>query len=243
MIKRVLISTLGETPCVVTEAIDILKNEGKMVDEIFLITTSDPNTLESADLLKTHIPKYYKNKIIINSLQIDSYKDIINPKSARKFMKLCYQALGKFKNEDAEIYVCISGGRKTMSALITLAVQIYGANELFHLTIKDVDENLEKECNIKNITPIKKNIEILDRILHPPTEKINIIRMPYVGLFLWIYDLIKALKNEPVTDKKIIESLDIYFSKGETGEKNKKLLAGLLQIVLDIIEKDFLMID
>ena len=53
--KRVLISTLGTSPPVVTEALDILKKEGKKVDKVVILTTSDPDTQNASDLLQEHI--------------------------------------------------------------------------------------------------------------------------------------------------------------------------------------------
>jgi len=84
--RRVLISTLGESPGVVTEAIDLLKSNGINLDKVLIISTVDMDAQGSMDLLLEHIPEYYGIEpenvlpIYINGIynDIDSTEAVVN---------------------------------------------------------------------------------------------------------------------------------------------------------------------
>lgn len=59
---NVLLATLGETPAVVTEAIDALQAQGIDVHAVQVLTTMDVYAQEALDLLSEHIPRYYKER-------------------------------------------------------------------------------------------------------------------------------------------------------------------------------------
>jgi CRISPR-associated protein Csx14 len=199
--KRVLISTLGESPPVVTEALDILKSEGKKIDQVVLLTTIDSHTEESANLLIKHIFKIYQGTNIY-PISIEAYGDIDSEKALLDFMiKACGVLRDNIKREN-EVFVSIAGGRKTMSALMMLAVQIYGAKELFHIIVDDPE--LEERSRITQLRKFSEREQ--NEILHPDLRKIKIVRMPFIGLFPWIGDIVKILKGGQ-TDKKEIREL------------------------------------
>lgn len=202
--KKVLISTLGETPSVITESLDVLKDKGIKIDEVVLLTTMDSDTEESLNLLYEHIREYYGISNIYSE-QTKAYNDIDNENSLMEFMENACKTLKKYRDMDSEIYVSIAGGRKTMSALMTLAVQIYGAKELFHVIV--TDSELEKKSNIGYLRSFPKDERV--KFLHPPKDIIKIVRMPFIGLFPWISDITKALKGETV-EKKEVKELLIY---------------------------------
>ena len=60
--KKVLLATLGETPVVVTEAIDHLKEDGIRIDNVVILTTRDTDAQDSLALLSEHIPAYCRTK-------------------------------------------------------------------------------------------------------------------------------------------------------------------------------------
>ncbi|MCG2738565.1 MAG: CRISPR-associated ring nuclease [Thermoplasmatales archaeon] len=209
----------------VTEALDFLtKERGIKIDEVVLLTTIDSNAEESLNLLITHIPEHYKISSIFSE-QTTAYDDIDDEKSLMEFMEISCKVLKKYKGSD--VYVSIAGGRKTMSALMTLAVQIYGAKELFHVIVKD--QNLEKESNINRLRHFPNNEKI--KFLHPDKKNITIIRMPFIGLFPWISDIIKALKGGAVERKEIRELL----VSNDLIKDNKPTDIG--KTLLDILDK------
>jgi len=58
-VKKLLLATLGESPAVVTEAIDRLRADGVHVDYVVLLTTNDTYSELAANLLIEHLPGYY----------------------------------------------------------------------------------------------------------------------------------------------------------------------------------------
>lgn len=200
--KKVLISTLGESPPVVTEALDILKNEGKKIDSVVLITTIDSDTQESVDLLTEHLYKQQAG-LQVQPVLIKSYYDIDSQGAVLEFMINACGVLRDNIKKGNEVFVSIAGGRKTMSALMTLAVQIYGAKELFHIYVDDPD--LEEKSRITKLRYLSESER--NRILHPDLNKIRIVRMPFIGLFPWISDIIKTLKGEITSNREIKELL------------------------------------
>lgn len=202
MVKNVLIGTLGESPAVVTEALDILKNRGITIHEVILLTTIDSAAEDSLNLLIEHVPGYYKIKNV-TPIQIGAYDDINNEEAVMEFMETACDQLRDMQKRGWNVYVSIAGGRKTMSALMTLAVQIYGAKELFHIIVEDPE--LEDRSRIDKL--IHYDEEEQKEILHPDIGKIKLISMPFIGLFPWTSDIVKTLKGETIDKKEIKELL------------------------------------
>ncbi len=193
--KKVLLATLGESPAVVTEAIDRLREDGIRIDYVVILTTKDTYAQDALDLLLGHLPDYYKNQISIWPWHIsDSIYDINTDDAALEFMTQACSALRDYRKKGWDVYVCIAGGRKTMSALLALAVQFYGANMLFHVLVDDpVVEEEGHILKLKNKSPDEQN-----RPLHPDVGLIKIIRMPFVGLFPLLDSVIAGLKGQEV---------------------------------------------
>jgi hypothetical protein len=89
-----------------------------------------------------------------------------------------------------DIYLSLSGGRKTMSAIMTIAAQIYGAKKLCHVV--PLDDELERLGEIRcwSTLPQEKQQEVL----HPPAEKVRLVRLPLVSLFPMLDDFLRALQ-------------------------------------------------
>lgn len=191
--KKVLLATLGETPVVVTEAIDHLKEDGIRIDNVVILTTRDTDAQDSLALLSEHIPAYYGDQVFLYDARVmDTFYDVDTDQAALEFMTQACSALRDYRKKKWEIYACIAGGRKVMSALLALAVQFYGANMLFHVLVNDPE--IEKKGHIsmlKNISTDSRNL-----ILHPHVEMVKIIRMPFVGLFPLLSDLIDGLNGK-----------------------------------------------
>lgn len=228
MNKNVLICTLGETPPVVTEALDLLRAKGVTVNEVILLTTIDSLAQEGVELLRRHINDYYKGPMTFYPVYIESYEDIVNEKAVVEFMiKACGVLKGKIR-EGANVYVNIAGGRKTMSALMTLAVQFYGAKELFHIIINDKD--LEENSYVKRLRHFEK--EKMNRIFHPDPSLVIYVRMPFIGLLPWITEILKVLKGGR-TEKPEVSAFIKYNNLIENGKLTEmgKLILKILETV------------
>jgi CRISPR-associated protein Csx14 len=229
MTKNVLISTLGESPAVVTEALDILSGRRITIHEVILLTTTDHDAKDSLDLLREHIFAYsdYYNIKNVNPIQIGAYDDINSEGAVIEFMETACDQLRDMRKRGWDVYVSIAGGRKTMSALMTLAVQIYGAKELFHIIVDDPE--LERKSRIDKL--LHYNEKEQKDILHPDISKITCISMPFIGLFPWITDIVKTLKGETEDRGEIKELL---CSNGLIEDNNPTILG---KRFLDILER------
>lgn len=63
--KKLLLATLGESPSVVTEAIDQLRANGIEIGPVVLLTTKDTDTQRAFNLLSEHLPRYYGGKVYL----------------------------------------------------------------------------------------------------------------------------------------------------------------------------------
>ena len=231
--KKVLLSTFGESPAVVTEAIDALEREGIRIDFYCLLTTKDSDARSALELLIEHIPSYYGSRVslwrIIGSKEekdYEAYGDIDSQEAVIGFMKQACGILREIKKLNWEAYVSIAGGRKTMSALMALAVQLYGAKELFHVIVEDLEVEEEgKISRLRNLPPEKKI-----KALHPPAEVVKLVRVPFVTLFPWIPDIVKVLKGEEVKTKDVRD----FLVANRLLEEDRPTTLG--QIFLEILE-------
>ncbi len=224
--KKVLLATLGESPAVITEAIDRLKKEGISIDYVVIITTKDTYATSSLELLYKHIPEYYNGKVELHNTRIlETFYDVDSDTAAIEFMNQACDVLRVYRKMGWEVYVSIAGGRKTMSALLALAVQFYGAQRLFHVLVED--PVLEQEGHISKLQ--NKRREEQTRVLHPPMEQIKLVNLPFIGLFPLLGDIIAGLKGSLVRSevKGLLEQNGLLTAGG---------LTELGQMVLQVLE-------
>ncbi|MCD5401278.1 CRISPR-associated ring nuclease [candidate division NPL-UPA2 bacterium] len=229
MTKKILVATLGESPGVITEAIDALLREGIDLDWLFPFTTSDSDAKATLDFLQEHIPGYYREKPRFYSIDyIEAYEDITTSEAALEFLTRACEALRDLRQREWDSYVCIAGGRKTMSALMTLAVQFYGAKELFHII---ADPEIEERGRIGKLRHQPPQVQ--NDLLHPPPEKVSVVKMPFIALFPWISDIIRTLKGEGQPPREVWQFLlanDFVTREGERTEKGNTLLEILQKV-------------
>lgn len=163
MKKRLLIATLGTSPAVVTEAIDLLSEQGQRPDRVCIIKTKGSDVQKSYDLLRHHVT-ILGGIEFLEPLEIKSFEDIDTSEIAVEFMNHACQILRTYKG-DYERYVCIAGGRKVMSALLAVAVKLYGAERLFHIW---APLSLEEDSDIRILR--RCSDEIVSKRLHPKLE-------------------------------------------------------------------------
>ncbi len=223
--KKVLIATLGDTPGVVTVAIDRLGAEGVSIDSVVILTTRDWDARNALDLLRNHLPDYYGGRIALVDERILETFDVDSDTAALEFMNQACAVLRDYRKAGREIYVCIAGGRKAMSAFLALAVQFYGARRLFHVLVEDLE--LEKEGKISELQ--NKSREEQNRVLHPPIEQIKLVNLPFIGLFPMLGEIITGLKGGKVRSevKALLE---------QNGLVDGGMPTKLGQMVLDVLE-------
>ncbi len=130
----------------------------KPVDEIVIFSTDQNKMLENIDELKNN--KYFN---IINSRVkrfsiyiLDNIPDISSNDDVFTFENMVFAVISrnKIENPNKPIYLCIAGGRKTMSSSLHNAAHLLGADLVFHIIIEN-NKN-------KDVGTIKENIQNKD---------------------------------------------------------------------------------
>jgi len=229
MAKKLLIATLGTSPAVITEAVDLLTEEGVRPDGIQLLMTQDSDVRESYELLAQH-PPAHDGITWVDPVFISAHGDVDSSEAAIEFMQEACRILKTYRDDGYRLFVSIAGGRKAMSALLALAVQFYGAERLFHVWVPPW---LEEEGEISKLRHLKDFPEELNKRLHPSLEagesdRPRIVDLPFISLFPWLDDIRMALQGKEVPSKEIKEFLmatSLLTSEGEPTDLGKTVSA------------------
>ncbi len=219
MTRKLLIATLGTTPAVITEAVDLLAEQGVQLDGVQLLMMQDRDVRESFEILAQHLPSH-DGITWVEPVFIAAYGDVDSPEAAVEFMQVATGLLKAFRDADYRVFVSIAGGRKAMSALLALAVQFYGAERLFHVWVPPW---LEEEGDISKLRQWKDFPDELNKRLHPSLEveksdRPRIVDLPFIGLFPMLNEIRVALQGGETPSKEIRDLLvanGLLASQGE----------------------------
>lgn len=188
---NILISSLGESPAVVTETVDVLEREERIkIQRVVTIGTSQHEVQESQRVLHEEFNRFDGGRIAYIPCGIES-QDLLTEKDHLEFLNLVATSLRDY--QFAEVYLSLAGGRKTMSAVMTIAAQIYGAKMLCHVV--PLDEELERLGEIRMWSSLPH--EEQQRVLHPPADKVRLVHLPFISLFPLLDDILKGLQGQP----------------------------------------------
>lgn len=239
MIRHILVASLGESPAVVTETIDAIeRSENIEISEVVTVGTSDYNVNRGQELLAEHVYEHYSRRIKYLPLQVYS-SHVDDETSNIEFFGLVAQQLRNYRKQpNTRTYVSIAGGRKTMSALMALAAQIYGAVGLYHIVVTD-EANLEYDLEAKGQIERLARLPSGDRsrVLHPEPEEIRLVKLPIIGLFPLLNDLIDGLSGNETNQS--IEALLLssgLLEKQANGRIQVTASGTILREVLEDIE-------
>jgi len=192
---KLLLATLGQTPAVVTGALDCLRAEGVVIDAVIVLASKGKEVREGIELLRTHLPEYYQGRtILLGERVMGTQEDVDSEEAALEFMFHACSVLRDYRKQGYDIYVSIAGGRKAMSALMALAVQFYGAQRLFHVVVKSPEVESRAHISILKRLPLEEQLHLL----HPPIEQMRIVDLPFIGLFPFLQDILAGLRGEEV---------------------------------------------
>lgn len=199
MTRSILISSLGESPAVVTETIDALRREeGIELDEVITIGTRDVDSRQSSDFLERVLREDYHGRIHYIPDLLTDFVDVDSQEAGAAFMEKICGWLDYYQGCD--VYLSLAGGRKTMSAIMAWAAQFYPARLLCHVI---VDPLTEQEGKINSLK--KKSRKEQQKILH--YEEVRLVRLPVVSLFPFLNDILTALRGEKIRSRSVEELL------------------------------------
>lgn len=153
--KGILLAVSGLSPQVITETLYALHQNGKPVDAVHVITTRTGKDRLFAMLLSGSDGAFFQylsdygidpSSILFGDETIHVLKrangtpidDIVTQEDNEILLRECLQWAHHFTlDPDTTVYFSIAGGRKTMSACLTLAAQFYGrpCDRLYHVLV------------------------------------------------------------------------------------------------------------
>ncbi len=202
--KNILLAVTGLSPQVITETLYALHQNQQKVDAIHVITTRDGKEMIYAHLLggkDGHYYKYmeeygmdpagidfgYKNIHVIKDENGIEIPDISDEQDNERLLRLCLEITFELtKDPDTAVFFSIAGGRKTMSACLSVAVQMYGRaqDRMYHVLVSPEFEN-----NKDFFYPPKESklIELRDKNGNPVFKetkyaRVNLIHIPFVSI-------------------------------------------------------------
>ncbi|HOS98543.1 MAG TPA: CRISPR-associated ring nuclease Csm6 [Deltaproteobacteria bacterium] len=153
--KNILLAVLGMSPQVLTETLYALHHQCRPVHEIHVITTRSGRDKVFTDLLPPQEGRYHR---FLEEYGIDSTSirfdhehvhavtdrqgapidDILTEEHNEIFLRCCLEtSFTLTRDPDTAVFFSIAGGRKTMSACLMVAAQLYGRpqDRVFHVLV------------------------------------------------------------------------------------------------------------
>ena len=202
--KRILLAVCGLSPQVITETLYALHQNYQPVDAIHVITTRDGKERIFAQLLSGRSGHYYRylaeygidansidfgpdNIHVITDEHGNEIPDIVSESDNERLLGKCLELAFRFTADPATaVFFSIAGGRKTMSACLMVAAQMYGRpqDRVYHVLVSP-----EFESNRNFFYPPRKSkiIELLDANGQPffketKYAEINLVHIPFVSI-------------------------------------------------------------
>jgi CRISPR-associated protein Csx14 len=154
VMKKILLALTGLNPQVVMETLYALHQEGTDIDEIHVITTRRGKELIHAHLLSAGGGMFYRylqeygippEKIAFPPDHIHPVRDacgaeiedVSTEEDNEQVLRLCLDLTFTFTSGDTAVFFSIAGGRKTMSACLMVAAQLYGRpqDRIYHVLV------------------------------------------------------------------------------------------------------------
>lgn len=102
--------------------------------------------------------------------------DDLNTESSVAAFREAVLTLVRDVYRDDEVYLCVAGGRKSMSAVAAIAAQLYGhsVKGLYHLFVQEDIEDDGEINNLSYLSPDRKQ-----RVLRPEPGEVRLVELPF----------------------------------------------------------------
>jgi len=201
--KRVLLAVSGLNPQVITETLYALHMEGRLVNQIHVITTRKGKerifkTLLAPDGAFFSFLDDYKipretvdfspaNIHVVTDTHGHELDDITNAEANEALLKCCLNQTFQLTSQPSQaVYFLVAGGRKTMSSCLSTAAQFYGRtrDRIYHVLVSSEFE----ACRDFWFPPSKSvAITLFDHKGQPYQKetryaKVQLVAMPFFSL-------------------------------------------------------------
>ncbi|MEA3337219.1 MAG: CRISPR-associated ring nuclease [Chloroflexota bacterium] len=127
--KSALICTLGAQPQVVTLSLDLLRGQGRWVDELIVIHTNPDHEpiFSSLESLKLELSRRARPAAGFVTVKDDSglaIDDLSTASEAAAFLRALYRTVLQLKQAGVQVDLNLSGGRKSMSIYALVVAQL-----------------------------------------------------------------------------------------------------------------------
>jgi len=187
MQKNVLVSSLGKTPAVVTEMVDLLEERGIPIHEVVVFPAR--NVLSSYYVLLVDF-KYgpYRGEKRIEKQEL-SFDDVRDERDCEEFRRVVEEVISEKVREGKRVIASVAGGRKTMPIDMLIAARKRGVRDVYHVIAEEKWgsweelEALEKVHDLKAIAeggtnPPKELVNSIVKMCHPEDLSLRLIRIP-----------------------------------------------------------------
>src|SRR5579859_5575404 len=179
MRKTVLIAPLGTVPAVITSTVQALSadRDGATTlkpDAVYTISTSD------TEIQSKVLEKYFERLHIEYKRFWIAASDIESTQDADLFRQLIERVFAEEVDADDRVIVGVTGGRKAMSALVSVTAQLHNIFKLYNLWAHD---DLENDRTTANHLLDELNSGRVPGTLTPPADKYRLIELPLLPLF------------------------------------------------------------
>jgi len=157
----VLISTLGESPGIVTSGLHFYETRGMRFEKVVVVAPDNEIIRQNCKDILERQP-CLKGRLVYEEFNTPDVRKQTDLDELLKKMKVVVE---KYINQCFQIYLNLSGGRKVMSGALLILAQLYEVEEAFHLSILDdeLDRDIERYGDWRKL----KAMENMDRILYP----------------------------------------------------------------------------
>lgn len=183
---KTLVALLGHSPGTVTGTFYALQEKFGTVDRIITLTTDDLEREDCERLIRNEIQRWKDEQEKIQGIQPNkpllehcyiSATDLKDEVSTDEFQLKIGEILENATSQWGEVYLSISGGRKSMSSLAAIAAQFIGADKIrmFHLyvTNRDIEEFGEINKLLSDHTDLKM------RVMNPLPDDYVLVEVPF----------------------------------------------------------------
>ncbi|MFW5989730.1 MAG: CRISPR-associated ring nuclease Csm6, partial [Desulfosudaceae bacterium] len=158
--QHILLSVIGLSPQIITETLYALHQREQKVDAVHVITTGEGKKRIHTELLGNGDGLFHRylndyairpsidfsaaNIHLLTDHEGNEISDISTSEHNHDLLNKCLELSFRFTSRpDTAVYFSIAGGRKTMSACLTIAAQLYGRpqDRLYHVLVSPEFEN------------------------------------------------------------------------------------------------------
>jgi CRISPR-associated Csx14 family protein len=175
--SNVLISSLGDSPAVVSAMYDLLTKQEKLsIDRLVVLCPQGKDEELAYQLVKKALPELVnEGRLICESLQ---FQDADSWRNACVFLKSLCNRLEHYQESDVAVYLSLAGGRKSMAALMGWVAPFFPCIEkLYHVIDKEEQKGSHHFLSVNAIS--LRTGDKFAQVMHPPLSQLTLVDIPF----------------------------------------------------------------